>query len=132
VCSQRIVRMGVTRRVPGGLRHSQDSFVIDTEVSVGVLFPHTCGGPSAQEGGMTAHEVFGERLRRRRMALGWSQVEFARRVEMWPTAISRYEGGTYKSISFVHLRTFATVLHTSCDYLVGLTDDAGPVPTAAE
>ncbi len=72
--------------------------------------------------------VFGERLRRRRMALGWSQVEFARRIGVGPAAISRYEGGTYKSMEFVRLRPIAETLQTSTDYLLGLTNDPGPVP----
>jgi transcriptional regulator with XRE-family HTH domain len=77
---------------------------------------------------MTEEEVFGERLRRRRMALGWSQVEFASRVGLGPAAISRYEGGTYKSMTFARLRQFAEALSTTTDYLVGLTNDPGPVP----
>ncbi len=72
--------------------------------------------------------IFGERLRRRRMALGWSQVEFARRIGVGPAAISRYEGGTYKSMAFVRLRQIADVLQTSTDYLLGRSDDPGPIP----
>jgi transcriptional regulator with XRE-family HTH domain len=77
---------------------------------------------------MPEPDEFGERLRRRRMALGWSQVEFARRIGVGPAAISRYEGGTYKSMAFTRLRQIAETLATSTDYLLGLTPDAGPLP----
>src|SRR5262249_5609581 len=77
---------------------------------------------------MPEPEVFGARLRRRRMALGWSQKTFAERAGMEPTSVSRYEGGVYRSITFVQLRQIAEALSTSTDYLLGLTNDPGPVP----
>ena len=77
---------------------------------------------------MSEQIMFGERLRRRRMSLGWSQVELAGRIGIGPAAISRYEGGTYKSMDFARLRQIAETLQTSTDYLLGLTNDPGPVP----
>ena len=85
---------------------------------------------SSREGHlMTEQEIFGTRLRRRRMALGLNQQQLAKRVGMRAASISRYERGEYRSnMSFAHLRQIAQALATSTDYLLGLTNDPGPVP----
>ncbi len=78
---------------------------------------------------MTEQEMFGERLRRRRMALGLNQQQLAERLGWQGATISRYEKGRYHStMSFTRLRLLAQVLSTSTDYLLGLTNDPGPIP----
>ena len=78
---------------------------------------------------MTDQEMFGERLRRRRMMLGWNQQHLAERLGWQAATISRYESGRYRSnMSFTRLRHLADVLQTSTDYLLGRSDDPGPIP----
>jgi transcriptional regulator with XRE-family HTH domain len=78
---------------------------------------------------MTEQEIFGERLRRRRMALGLNQQQLAERLGWQAATISRYERGRYHSnMNFDRLRQLALALATSTDYLLGLTHDPGPVP----
>jgi transcriptional regulator with XRE-family HTH domain len=77
---------------------------------------------------MTEHEIFGARLRRRRMMLGFNQQHLAERLGMRAASISRYERGQYRQMTFEQLRRFAAVLQTSTDYLLGLSDDPGPIP----
>ena len=77
---------------------------------------------------MGEKDVFAERLRRRRMARGWSQKDLAARLRVRPATISRYESGTYRAVSFDRLRQLADVLATSTDYLLGRLEDPGPVP----
>ena len=78
---------------------------------------------------MTEQEIFGTRLRRRRMALGLNPQQLAKRVGMRAASISRYERGEYRSnMRFTSLRQIAQALATSTDYLLGLTNDPGPVP----
>ncbi len=82
---------------------------------------------------MTEQEMFGERLRRRRMALGLNQQQLAERLGWQGATISRYEKGRYHStMSFTRLRLLAQVLSTSTDYLLGLTNDPGPIPERRE
>jgi transcriptional regulator with XRE-family HTH domain len=71
----------------------------------------------------TLQEQLGYRVRRRRMALGWSQVEFAARVDMPQGHISRLERGKYAALNPEKLVMFAKVLETTSDYLLGLSDD---------
>jgi transcriptional regulator with XRE-family HTH domain len=77
---------------------------------------------------MDEGEVFGRRVRRRRMALGWSQATLAKRMAVLPAEISRYEGNVYAGMTFARLRLLAQTLATSTDYLLGLSNDPGPVP----
>jgi transcriptional regulator with XRE-family HTH domain len=78
---------------------------------------------------MTQQEIFGERVRRRRMALGLNQKQLAERLGWRAATVGRYEKGTHHtSITFARLRALAQVLSTSTDYLLGLTSDPGPVP----
>jgi transcriptional regulator with XRE-family HTH domain len=77
---------------------------------------------------MDARGMFGNRLRRRRMMLGWSQVMLAEKLGIPAPAVSRYESGTYQHISLVRLTLLAEVLDTSVDYLLGLREDPGPIP----
>jgi transcriptional regulator with XRE-family HTH domain len=71
---------------------------------------------------------FGRRIRRRRMALGLTQRELAARIDMLPTQLSRLEAGEYRAVNIARLAQIADALHTSLDYLLSRTDDAGEIP----
>ena len=78
---------------------------------------------------MTESEIFGQRLRRRRMMLGWNQQQLAERLGWQAATISRYERGRYQStMSFDRLRHLADTMQTSIDYLLGRSEDPGPIP----
>lgn len=69
----------------------------------------------------------GRRIRRRRMALGLMQVDLAAMVEMPQEHVSRLERGQFVSINPERLVAIAQALQTTTDYLLGLSDEAGPV-----
>ena len=71
---------------------------------------------------------FGRRVRRKRMAMGIMQVELAQRSGLPQTQISKIEGGQYQSMNLTALVQLARALHTSTDYLLGESDEAGEVP----
>jgi transcriptional regulator with XRE-family HTH domain len=76
-----------------------------------------------------AHDIFGQRIRRRRLMLGWNQQTLAETLGWQAATISRYERGQYQhNMSFDRLRHLADVLQTSIDYLLGRSDDPGPIP----
>jgi len=77
---------------------------------------------------MGEREVFGLRLRSRRRQLGLSQEELAAKLGMRTASISRYEQGVYHEMAFARLREIARALQTSTDFLLGLSNDAGPIP----
>jgi transcriptional regulator with XRE-family HTH domain len=71
---------------------------------------------------------FGRRLRRRRMACGYSQVQLAERARVPQAAISRLESGGYQAINMMSLIRLADALSTTVDYLLQRADEAGEVP----
>jgi transcriptional regulator with XRE-family HTH domain len=78
---------------------------------------------------MTEPEIFGTRLRRRRMALGLNQPQLAARLGWQAATLSRYERGRYqRTMSFARLRQLAQALQTTTDYLLGLSNEMGPIP----
>jgi transcriptional regulator with XRE-family HTH domain len=79
-----------------------------------------------------AHDIFGQRIRRRRLMLGWNQQTLAETLGWQAATISRYERGHYQhNMSFDRLRHLADVLQTSIDYLLGRSNDPGPIPPLA-
>jgi transcriptional regulator with XRE-family HTH domain len=80
---------------------------------------------------MSEQEVFGVRLKRRRQMLGLNQQQLAAQLGMRVASISRYERGEYQEMTFARLRQIATVLKTSADFLLGLSNDPGPIPDRA-
>ena len=80
---------------------------------------------------MTVHERFGERVRRRRMALGMIQKTLAEALDMPQGHLSRLEHGEFVSIRFDVLLRLAQQLQCSTDFLLGRTDDpdTGPAQT---
>lgn len=77
---------------------------------------------------MGEREVFGVRLRSRRRQLGLSQEELATKLGLRTASISRYEQGLHHEMSFARLRQIAEVLQTTSDFLLGLSQEAGPLP----
>jgi transcriptional regulator with XRE-family HTH domain len=63
-------------------------------------------------------------IRLRREQLGYTQEELARLIGGSQKQIWRYESGTGEP-SLNTLKQIAYVLHTSADWLLGLTDDSG-------
>ena len=88
---------------------------------------------SLLEGGdkMTLQEDMGERIRRRRMALGWNQGQLAEETKMPQGHISRFEKGQYVAINPEKLVALAKVLGVTTDWLLGLTSELEGKPKHA-
>ena len=71
---------------------------------------------------------FARRVKRRRMALGLMQTQLADTSGINQAHISRIERGLYRTMNLMMLVRLAKGLHTSLDYLLGFTDDAGDIP----
>ena len=69
--------------------------------------------------------VFGTRLRNRRMECHLRQVELARLMEEPQGYISRWESGDIQYMTLERLRRLAKHLHTTTDYLLGLSESPG-------
>jgi len=72
---------------------------------------------------MTLQTEMGERIRRRRMALGWNQGQLAEETKMPQGHISRFEKGQYVAINPEKLVAIAKALAVSTDWLLGLTSE---------
>jgi len=68
----------------------------------------------------------GTRLREQRKRVGLTQKELAQAAGVNQSAVCDYERGR-SSPQCETLARMTTVLHTSADYLLGLTDDAAPL-----
>jgi transcriptional regulator with XRE-family HTH domain len=74
---------------------------------------------------MTLRQICGERIRRQRMAFGWTQQEFSRVTGIPYPTLSRIEHGE-QSMPYERLVAIAEILKVSLDYLAGRTDDPTP------
>ena len=74
---------------------------------------------------MPLRDIFGERIRRRRMALGWTQQELAKVTGIPYPTLSRIEHGE-QSVHYERVVTLADALDVSADYLMNRTDDPTP------
>ena len=74
---------------------------------------------------MTLRQICGERIRRQRIALGWTQQEFAKMTGIPYPTLSRIEHGE-QSTHYERLAKLADVLQVSTDYLLGRTEDPRP------
>ena len=72
-------------------------------------------------------QQLGERVRRRRMELGFNQAEFAKQAGIPVPRLSSIEHG-HQSIYVERLVTLARALQVSTDYLLGLSDAPTPLP----
>jgi transcriptional regulator with XRE-family HTH domain len=73
---------------------------------------------------MEVRQILGERVRRRRMALGLNQTAFADKVGIPVPTLSSIEHG-HQSIYVERAVQLAQALGVSTDYLLGLSDDPG-------
>jgi transcriptional regulator with XRE-family HTH domain len=69
--------------------------------------------------------TFGARLRDRRMECHLRQVELARLIGEPQNYISRWESGDIQYMTLERLRRLAKHLHTTTDYLLGLSNNPG-------
>ena len=75
-----------------------------------------------------AAQVFGSRVRRRRMMVGLNQRQLAERIGVPATHLSRLEGGYMLTVGVGELLRLIDVLQTSADYLLGLSNEPGEIP----
>ena len=66
-------------------------------------------------------EIFFSRVNERRVSLGMSQVELAKKIGAVQSYVSRLEGGSFPD-SPVRIVALAKALDVSLDWLFGLTD----------
>lgn len=74
------------------------------------------------------HTIVGQRVQRRREALGWSIQEVSRRSGVSASYISRLESGERTNVGLETVQKLARALNTSISYLVGETEDPSPLP----
>jgi transcriptional regulator with XRE-family HTH domain len=76
--------------------------------------------------------TIGERIRKRRQELGWSQRELAQRVSTRQATIADLERGAQKETSTALIRRLAKVLGVTSDWLIGMyeEDDQGDIEPA--
>src|ERR1043166_8663523 len=103
-------------------------FLLDYPSGEAYCYPYHSAVTFMRESLMSEREVFGLRLRSRRRQLGLSQEVLAAKLGIRTASISRYEQGVYHEMTFARLRDIARALQTSTDFLLGLSNDAGPIP----
>jgi len=67
-----------------------------------------------------------ERIHRQRIAVGKTLDEVGRNVGVSRATVQRWETGTIKEMRRDKLVALSRALHTTPDYLMGLTDDPAP------
>ena len=67
--------------------------------------------------------TIGERIRKRRQELGWSQRGLAQRVSTRQATIADLERGAQKETSTALIRRLAKVLGVTSDWLIGMYED---------
>jgi transcriptional regulator with XRE-family HTH domain len=71
----------------------------------------------------------GDRIRQRRLELGFTQEELARRLGVRQNVISRLEAGGVLNPSIQMIRSLARTLQVTADWLVGMYDDESSDPS---
>lgn len=83
---------------------------------------------------MIDYQDVGKRMRERRIQLGWSINQTAKRIGCTATTLKRWEEGDIKSIKTTRLKQIAEALQTSPDVLLGVkaqvlsSPDIEPIP----
>ena len=67
--------------------------------------------------------TIGERIRKRRQELGWSQRALAQRVSTRQATIADLERGAQQETSTALIRRLAKVLGVTSDWLIGMYED---------
>jgi transcriptional regulator with XRE-family HTH domain len=75
--------------------------------------------------------TIGDRIRKRRRALGWSQQELARRLDMRRATIADLERGAQQETSTAVIRKLARALGVTADWLIGMYEDEEGEPAPA-
>ena len=63
---------------------------------------------------------FGEKIKKLRTELGWTQEYVSEKLKISVPALSRYESGTYEPKSLSIVSDFARLYNVTTDYLLGL------------
>lgn len=63
---------------------------------------------------------FGEKIKKLRIDLGWTQEFVANKLQISIPALSRYESGKYEPKSLSIVSDFAKLYNVTTDYLLGL------------
>lgn len=63
---------------------------------------------------------FGEKIKKLRTDLGWTQEFVANKLQISVPALSRYESGQYEPKSLSIISDFAKLYNVTTDYLLGL------------
>jgi transcriptional regulator with XRE-family HTH domain len=66
----------------------------------------------------------GERVKRLREKKGWTQRDFAKKLGISNSVLSRVENGEKKNVEDYLIKRLAETLDTSSDYLLGLSNNA--------
>lgn len=66
---------------------------------------------------------FGEKIKKLRLDLGWTQEYVANKLQISVPALSRYESGTYEPKSLSIISDFAKLYNVSTDFLLTLDVD---------
>ena len=67
--------------------------------------------------------TIGDRIRKRRLELKWSQRELAKRTDTRQATIADLERGAQKETSTALIRRLARVLGVTSDWLIGMYED---------
>jgi transcriptional regulator with XRE-family HTH domain len=67
--------------------------------------------------------TIGDRIRKRRQALGWSQRELAQRAGTRQATIADLERGAQQETSTALIRRLGRVLGVTADWLIGMYED---------
>lgn len=70
------------------------------------------------------------RIKERRLALGYTQTDIGDKLGVGKATIQKYESGAIKSIDSETCAKLSKILQCSAAYLLGLTDDVNGINTA--
>lgn len=71
----------------------------------------------------------GERVKKLREKRGWTQRDFAKKLGISNSVLSRIENGEKKNVEDYLIKRLAETLETSADYLLGLSTSTTPKPS---
>lgn len=75
---------------------------------------------------------FGEKIKKLRTDLGWTQEYVSEQLKISVPALSRYESGTYEPKSLSIVSDFARLYNVTTDYLLGLNLDYKETDTSTK
>lgn len=76
-------------------------------------------------------ETMGDRIKRLRVARGYTQEAFGRLVGVTKSAVSQWEDGSSKNVKLGTFVRVLEVLHTDANYLIWGDARTGPAPSPA-